>query len=59
VATFALPAELRADLLLHAPFPRRMGRPSEFAVRVEEFFRNSMHNGHTIRFDAGMILPPS
>jgi NAD(P)-dependent dehydrogenase (short-subunit alcohol dehydrogenase family) len=53
-----LPAELRADLLRHALFPRRMGRPSEFALLVEEIIRNPMHNGRTIRFDAGMILPP-
>lgn len=54
-----LPEELRADLLRHALFPKRMGKPNEFAMLVEEIIRNPMHNGRMIRFDAGMILPPT
>lgn len=54
-----LPDDLRADLLRHALFPKRMGKPQEFAMLVEEIIRNPMHNGRTIRLDAGMILPPS
>lgn len=54
-----LPPDLRSQLLQHALFPPRMGRPKEFAMLAEEIIRNPMHNGRTIRFDAGMILPPS
>jgi NAD(P)-dependent dehydrogenase (short-subunit alcohol dehydrogenase family) len=39
-------------------FPKRMGRPDEFASFVEELIRNPIHNGRTYRFDAGNILMP-
>jgi 3-hydroxyacyl-CoA dehydrogenase / 3-hydroxy-2-methylbutyryl-CoA dehydrogenase len=39
-------------------FPKRMGRPNEFALFVEEIIRNPIHNGRTYRFDAGNILMP-
>lgn len=43
-----LPDDLRAALLKHALFPKRMGRPHEFAMLVEEIIRNPMHNGRTV-----------
>ena len=54
-----MPPELRSELTSNALFPQRMGRPEEFAMLIEEIVRNPMHNGRTIRLDAGMILPPS
>ena len=51
--------ELKAELAAQSLFPRRMGRPGEFGLLVEEIVRNPMHNGRTIRLDAGMMLGPS
>jgi 3-hydroxyacyl-CoA dehydrogenase / 3-hydroxy-2-methylbutyryl-CoA dehydrogenase len=53
------PPAIKQGLVAHALFPKRMGKPDEFALLVEEIARNPMHNGRTYRLDAGMILPPS
>lgn len=55
----AAPPALKQGLIAHALFPKRMGKPDEFAMLAEEIVRNPMHNGRTYRLDAGMILPPS
>jgi 3-hydroxyacyl-CoA dehydrogenase / 3-hydroxy-2-methylbutyryl-CoA dehydrogenase len=49
---------VRASLDAQMLFPKRMGRPEELAMFVEEILRNKMHNGRTYRFDAGLILAP-
>lgn len=49
---------VRASLDAQMLFPKRMGRPEELAMFVEEIVRNKMHNGRTYRFDAGLILAP-
>jgi len=54
-----VPPALKAELAAQSLFPRRMGEPAEFAMLIEEIVRNPMHNGRSIRLDAGMILPPS
>lgn len=54
-----VPPELKEALAAQSLFPKRMGKPEEFAMLIEEIVRNPMHNGRTIRLDAGMILPPS
>jgi len=54
-----VPPAVKEGIVANALFPRRMGRPDEFALLVEEIVRNPMHNGRTIRLDAGMMLPPS
>lgn len=53
-----VPPALKAELAAQSLFPRRMGRPEEFGMLIEEIVRNPMHNGRTIRLDAGMILGP-
>lgn len=53
------PPALKQSLIDQALFPKRMGKPDEFAMMVEEMVRNPMHNGRTYRLDAGMILAPS
>lgn len=54
-----VPPALKDQLAAQSLFPKRMGRPGEFGLLIEEIVRNPMHNGRTIRFDAGMILGPS
>jgi NAD(P)-dependent dehydrogenase (short-subunit alcohol dehydrogenase family) len=39
-------------------FPRRPGRPAEFAGLVEHLVANDFINGEVIRLDAGSRLPP-
>lgn len=53
-----LPAPVRANLGKQPLFPRRLGRPEEFAALVEHVLQNPMLNGETIRLDAGLRLPP-
>lgn len=54
-----MPPAVKADLAAQSLFPPRMGKPSEFGLLIEEIVRNPMHNGRTIRLDAGMILRPA
>lgn len=44
-------AELLDTMIARAPFPKRFGRPDEFARVVIEMCENVMFNGDTIRFD--------
>lgn len=53
------PPELKHGLIEQTLFPKRMGKPDEFAMFAEEIVRNPMHNGRTYRLDAGMILRPA
>lgn len=39
------------------PFPKRLGRPDEFASLVESIIRNPMLNGSVIRIDGAHRLP--
>ncbi len=39
-------------------FPKRMGRPEEFALLVESIARNPYLNGETIRLDGALRFPP-
>ena len=53
-----LPPHLRDDLVDHVPFPRRLGRPDEFAALVAHIAENEMLNGEVIRLDGGARMPP-
>ena len=46
--------EYRETMVAHVPFPRRFGRPEEFARLVGEICANQMLNGSTIRLDGGL-----
>jgi NAD(P)-dependent dehydrogenase (short-subunit alcohol dehydrogenase family) len=48
--------ELRAALEAGVPFPRRMGRASEYASLVLEICRNCYINGEDIRLDGALRL---
>jgi NAD(P)-dependent dehydrogenase (short-subunit alcohol dehydrogenase family) len=39
------------------PFPKRLGKPEEFASLVLELVRNSYFNGQNIRLDGGIRMP--
>jgi NAD(P)-dependent dehydrogenase (short-subunit alcohol dehydrogenase family) len=48
--------DLEVNPALEIPFPRRMGRPSEFAELVESIVRNPYLNGEVIRLDGAHRL---
>ena len=52
------PEALRAKLEESIVFPKRMGRPEEFALLVESIVRNPYLNGENIRLDGALRFPP-
>jgi NAD(P)-dependent dehydrogenase (short-subunit alcohol dehydrogenase family) len=53
-----LPASAREALAETIPFPRRLGRPEEFAALVAHIVENEMLNGEVIRLDGALRMPP-
>ena len=49
--------KIRKGIVDHLEYPRRAGRPDEFAALVREVITNSMLNGTVIRLDGGARLP--
>lgn len=56
--TAGIPDEFAAQLTKDAAFPRRMGKPHEFAVMAVAIFECAMMNGSTIRVDSGQRFAP-
>jgi NAD(P)-dependent dehydrogenase (short-subunit alcohol dehydrogenase family) len=54
----ALPEEAREALGKQVPFPKRLGRPEEFAELACHIAENRMLNGETIRLDGALRMPP-
>ncbi len=52
-----VPPEVKEELIDVFLFPKRLGRPEEFAGFIEELIVNPLHNGRTYRFDGGAYLP--
>jgi len=52
----ALPEKAKEALGQMIPFPKRLGRPSEFASLVEHIIENPMINGETIRLDGALRM---
>ena len=53
-----LPEEAQKSLGEQAPFPSRLGNPSEYASLAVQIVENSMLNGETIRLDAAIRMAP-
>jgi NAD(P)-dependent dehydrogenase (short-subunit alcohol dehydrogenase family) len=56
--TEGIPDEFAANLTKDAAFPKRMGRPIEYARLALAIVENSMLNGGTIRLDGGQRFSP-
>jgi NAD(P)-dependent dehydrogenase (short-subunit alcohol dehydrogenase family) len=56
--TSAIPDDYATKLTADAAFPKRMGRPDEYARLVAAIVENPMLNGSTIRLDAGQRFAP-
>jgi NAD(P)-dependent dehydrogenase (short-subunit alcohol dehydrogenase family) len=50
--------ELKQRLVANVQFPKRMGRPEEYALLVEMIARNAYLNGEVIRLDGALRFPP-
>ncbi|HYH20802.1 MAG TPA: SDR family NAD(P)-dependent oxidoreductase [Azospirillum sp.] len=53
-----LPEEVQASLGASVPFPKRLGKPEEFADLVLHCAENRALNGEVIRLDGALRLPP-
>lgn len=54
----SVPEEMREHLVSSIVFPKRMGKPEEFALLVESIARNPYLNGENIRLDGALRFPP-
>lgn len=53
-----LPEKVRNELGKTAPFPNRLGDPSEYGHLVQSIIENSMINGEVIRLDGALRMQP-
>ena len=53
-----LPDAAKQSLSELAPFPKRLGKPEEFARLVSHIYENPMLNGEVIRLDGALRMPP-
>jgi len=53
-----LPAAVKEDMAKTVPFPKRLGRPVEFAQMALHIIENTMLNGCCIRLDGALRMPP-
>jgi NAD(P)-dependent dehydrogenase (short-subunit alcohol dehydrogenase family) len=53
-----LPDAAKQALAANIPFPRRLGRPAEYAALARAIVENPMLNGETIRLDGALRMPP-
>lgn len=56
--TAGIPDDMAAALTRDAAFPRRLGRPDEYAKLAIAMVENQMLNGQCIRLDAGQRFAP-
>ena len=54
-----LPQVLQDSLAASIPFPKRLGKPEEFAHLAATIVENMALNGEVIRLDGALRLPPS
>jgi hypothetical protein len=53
-----LPEAVQRALAESVPFPRRLGRPEEYALLVRQILDNPMLNGESIRLDGALRMAP-
>jgi NAD(P)-dependent dehydrogenase (short-subunit alcohol dehydrogenase family) len=53
-----LPEKAKASLAEQVPFPRRLGRPEEYAALVLHILENPMLNGEVVRLDGALRMAP-
>jgi 3-hydroxyacyl-CoA dehydrogenase/3-hydroxy-2-methylbutyryl-CoA dehydrogenase len=53
-----LPEQVQNELASTVPFPKRLGRPNEYAMLVKAIIENPMMNGEVIRLDGALRMQP-
>jgi len=53
-----LPENVQESLAASVPFPKRLGRPEEYALLVRHILDNPMLNGEVIRLDGAIRMAP-
>lgn len=53
-----LPEQVQNELATTVPFPKRLGRPDEYAQLVQSIVENNMLNGEIIRIDGALRMSP-
>ena len=53
-----MPDDVRASLGAMVPFPKRLGRPAEYAQLARDIIGNPMLNGEVIRLDGAIRMAP-
>jgi 3-hydroxyacyl-CoA dehydrogenase / 3-hydroxy-2-methylbutyryl-CoA dehydrogenase len=56
--TGMMPKEMNDALAAQIPFPKRFGKPDEYAMLAQQIVENSFLNGETIRLDGAIRMPP-
>ena len=54
----SVPEKVLDHLAQSVPFPKRLGKPEEFASLVLELTRNTYFNGQNLRLDGAIRMPP-
>jgi 3-hydroxyacyl-CoA dehydrogenase/3-hydroxy-2-methylbutyryl-CoA dehydrogenase len=54
----ALPEDVKASLGAMVPFPKRLGKPEEYAMLAKSIIENPMLNGEVIRLDGAIRMAP-
>ena len=54
----SMPAEVLESLISQIPFPKRLGKASDFAFLVQHILENVKLNGEVIRLDGGVRMGP-
>jgi NAD(P)-dependent dehydrogenase (short-subunit alcohol dehydrogenase family) len=52
------PERVKASLAAAVPFPRRLGRPDEYAALAEAMITNGYFNGESVRLDGAIRMAP-
>jgi NAD(P)-dependent dehydrogenase (short-subunit alcohol dehydrogenase family) len=55
---YQLPEEVQQSLAASIPFPKRLGKPEEFAELAAHIVRNGHLNGEVIRLDGALRMAP-
>jgi 3-hydroxyacyl-CoA dehydrogenase / 3-hydroxy-2-methylbutyryl-CoA dehydrogenase len=53
-----LPEDVKASLGAMVPFPKRLGKPAEYALLARQIIENPMLNGEVIRLDGAIRMAP-
>ena len=54
----ALPEDVKMSLGAMVPFPKRLGKPAEYAMLAKQIIENPMLNGEVIRLDGAIRMAP-